>query len=210
MAQDIFYRPHWSELADDGTLLMRASVWDDEGHASVMVEIRPTAEDYHFWRWVTTQERFARSLDEREVAEARAEFAAVGAPEAATEATHVDRHATKAPMQVLLRGPIPPELLEPKYNLTSFRRDLTGGGLRWLSTVLAVAGTGLFIAHFGSMVAGFAPTEVHYPIHLVGRTALYVTGGASLFWTGIAILNWRGHVGNARRTPGHMNESVHE
>ena len=90
MAQDIFYRPRWSDLADDGTLLMRASVWDDEGHASVMVEILPTAEDYPFWRWVIAQERFARVLNEREVAEARAEFDAAGTREHAAEATHTE------------------------------------------------------------------------------------------------------------------------
>ena len=118
----------------------------------------------------------------------------------------MDRRATEDPIQVLLRGPIPPELLEPGYNPTSFWRDRTGWRLRWLSTVLAVAGAGFF----GSMVAGFAQPEIHYAIHLVGRTALYIIGGAALFWTWIAILNWRGHVGHARRTPGHMNESVHE
>jgi len=74
MAETIFYRPHWSQLAADGTLSLPASIYDDCSHSSALIEVPPTAEAYAFWRWVVTQERFARVLDERAVADARAEF----------------------------------------------------------------------------------------------------------------------------------------
>lgn len=83
----------------------------------------------------------------------------------------------------------PPEFLGPGYDLTAFRRDSTGGGLRWLATILAVAGGGMLPC----MVTGIAPPVVHYPIHIEGPAALWSVGGASLFWSWIAILNWSGH-----------------
>jgi len=60
-------------LSDDGTLTLPVSIYDAEGHASGVMEISPTAGDYPFWLWVVQQTRYAKSLDERAVADARTE-----------------------------------------------------------------------------------------------------------------------------------------
>lgn len=88
-----------------------------------------------------------------------------------------------------------PEFLGPGYDLTAFRRDLTGGRLRWLSTVLAIASAGLF----GSMVAGIAPLEMPIPIPIQGPAVLWVAGGALLFWMWVAVVNWWNHRHGSRR-----------
>jgi hypothetical protein len=74
MADTIFYRPHLSRLADDGTLTMPVSIYGDVSHSSALMEVPPTAKDHAFWRWIVMQKRFARVLDERAVADARAEY----------------------------------------------------------------------------------------------------------------------------------------
>jgi hypothetical protein len=74
MAEKVYYRPHWSRLADDGTLTLPVSIYDDAGHASGVQEVPPTAADYSFWLWVVKQTRYAKSLDDVAVADARAEY----------------------------------------------------------------------------------------------------------------------------------------
>jgi hypothetical protein len=75
MPETIFYRPHQSQLALDGTLTIRVSIYDDTEHSSAVMELPSTAKDYSFWCWVVKQTRYARSLDEQAVADARAEYA---------------------------------------------------------------------------------------------------------------------------------------
>lgn len=53
MAETIFYRPHWSHLDSDGTLHIHVSLYDNEGHASLVRNLSPTESDCSFWRWVS-------------------------------------------------------------------------------------------------------------------------------------------------------------
>ncbi len=76
MAERIYYRPHRSRLARDGTLTVPVLIYKGYSHSFADMEIPPTAEDYAFWRWVVGEARFARILDHLAVAQARAEFAA--------------------------------------------------------------------------------------------------------------------------------------
>jgi hypothetical protein len=48
MPETIFYRLQRSGLADDGTVVLSVSVYDDCSHSSGVIEIPPTAEDYSF------------------------------------------------------------------------------------------------------------------------------------------------------------------
>jgi hypothetical protein len=95
-----------------------------------------------------------------------------------------------------------PEFLGPGYDLAAFRRDLTGGGLRWHSTILAAASGGLL----AGMIAGLAPMVIPYPIHAEGPVVMWIVGAVLLLWTWLAILNWWGWIrnrdGGRERPPG--------
>lgn len=74
MAETVFYRPHMSHVDVDGTIHIRASLYDEDGHSSLVMEISPRESDYLFWRWVIEQKQLQRSLDQDEMAEARLQF----------------------------------------------------------------------------------------------------------------------------------------
>jgi hypothetical protein len=74
MPETIFYRLHRSGLDDDGTVALSVSIYGDFSHSSGVMEVLPTAQDYSFWRWVVGQPRYAKVLDVRAVADARAEY----------------------------------------------------------------------------------------------------------------------------------------
>ena len=74
MPETIFYRLQRSGLANDGTVVVSVSVYDDCGHSSGVIKIPPMAEDYSFWRWLVGQSRYAKVLDGQAVADARAEY----------------------------------------------------------------------------------------------------------------------------------------
>jgi hypothetical protein len=88
-----------------------------------------------------------------------------------------------------------PEFLGQGYDLTTFGRDLSGGKLRWLATVLAVASGVLLVG----MAAGIVPMEIYYPIHIEGLATPWVVLGAFLIWTWLAFVNWRAR---SRRSEG--------
>lgn len=48
----IRYWTEWSEIADDGTIHMKATWIDSESHSTGLCEISPENADYEFWMWL--------------------------------------------------------------------------------------------------------------------------------------------------------------
>jgi len=78
-------------------------------------------------------------------------------------------------------------LSDPTFGAADYWIQLTGGRMRWLATVFAVASIGLFL---DVLVEG-DKAEFYFPIHVRGRAALWTTGFASVIWIVLAIVNWR-------------------
>jgi hypothetical protein len=78
-----------------------------------------------------------------------------------------------------------------REDLRAFGRELFGGTLRWLATVLAVVAA-LFLV---CMLAGYLPAEAHWPVRARGTTATMLVLVALIFWSVIAVVNWRSHAG---------------
>jgi hypothetical protein len=76
---------------------------------------------------------------------------------------------------------------DPSYSAADFRAQLTGGRLRWLATVFAIASIGLFVDF---LIEG-DKAEVYFPIRIKGRAALWTIGIAFVVWATIAFVNWK-------------------
>lgn len=50
----IRYWTEWSEIADDGTIHMKATWIDSESHSTGLCEIPPENADYEFWMWLVS------------------------------------------------------------------------------------------------------------------------------------------------------------
>ncbi len=72
-----------------------------------------------------------------------------------------------------------PQFGDPDYNLAAFRRDLFGGRLRWLATVLAVLSAALIVCVF----SGLLPPDLQWFIHATGTVAKAIVIGAFVFWS---------------------------
>lgn len=70
----VFYRPHWHEFDDDGTLHIRVSMYDRDGHGSGIMTVKAVGADYRFWCWVIEQPEYGRSIRDSELAEIREKF----------------------------------------------------------------------------------------------------------------------------------------
>jgi len=79
------------------------------------------------------------------------------------------------------------DLSDPSYSLADFHVQLTSGRLRWLCSVLTVAGLGLL----GYQLTQKDPLEVYYPIRLKGTAAIWVFCLGSLAMLLLAVLNWK-------------------
>jgi hypothetical protein len=79
------------------------------------------------------------------------------------------------------------DLSDPSCSLADFQVQLTCGRLRWLCSVLAVAGLGLL----GYQLTQKDPLEVYFPIHLKGRAAIWLLCLGSIARLLLAILNWK-------------------
>jgi hypothetical protein len=79
------------------------------------------------------------------------------------------------------------DLSDPSYNLKDFHVQLTSGRLRWLCTILAVAGSGLFAYQLTQK----DELEVYFPIHLKGNVAMCVLGAGSMVMLLLAVVNWK-------------------
>ena len=80
----------------------------------------------------------------------------------------------------------PRELGDPAYSYDDFTHETTGGGLRWLATSLAVLSAGVLAA----MLLGWWSLEIHWPLHLKGRSAVVAMSMALIVWTVLALWNW--------------------
>jgi hypothetical protein len=78
-------------------------------------------------------------------------------------------------------------LSDPSYNLSDFKVQVCGGGLRWLATMLFGASIAL-LAYF----AATADTpEIDFPIHLQGRAVFRAVGSVAAVWFLVALVNWK-------------------
>ena len=84
------------------------------------------------------------------------------------------------------REPENKNLSDPNYNLSDFMAQAMGGSLRWLATVFALAGFGLWLV----FVLHSDEPEISFPIHLKGKIVLWVIGLASVFWLVLAMVKW--------------------
>lgn len=69
-----YYRPHWHEFEDDGTLHIRISIYRPREHASGRMTVKTDRPDYPFWCWVIEQPEYQRSICDTELAEIRERF----------------------------------------------------------------------------------------------------------------------------------------
>jgi hypothetical protein len=87
--------------------------------------------------------------------------------------------------------PRQPQFGDPDYDLAAFYRDVFGGGLRWLATVLAVAGAVLATC----LLTDLLPRDMEIPfLHVKGTTAIAVVILVTILWLVIAVVNWRSHL----------------
>ena len=82
-----------------------------------------------------------------------------------------------------------PQLGDPDYDFAAFFRDVFGGGLRWLATVLAVVAALFVIGIFAELL----PPDTSWPIRARGTAATLIAVGALVLWSAIAVVNWRSH-----------------
>ena len=73
----VYYRPHWHDFDDDGTLHIRVSIYNPDGHASGIMTVKADELNYSFWCWVIKQPEYHRSILEAELAAIREKFEAV-------------------------------------------------------------------------------------------------------------------------------------
>jgi hypothetical protein len=85
---------------------------------------------------------------------------------------------------------------EAAAQLVALVRELVGGSLRWLATVLTIAGVLMLIG----MYAEILPDEAYWPVQPHGTTSWVIAVFAVAFWMVIAVLNWRSHAKRPRRT----------
>ena len=78
------------------------------------------------------------------------------------------------------------DLADPTYRLADWRVQTFGGKLRWLATVCAALGLGLFI---WLLIEG-EKAEIFFPVQLKGKTATWSVGAVAFIWLAIAAINW--------------------
>jgi hypothetical protein len=88
-----------------------------------------------------------------------------------------------------------PQLGDPDYDITAFGREVFGGGLRWLATVLAAVAALFVIAIFAELL----PPDMSWPIRARGTAATLIAVGALVLWSVIAVVNWRSHANESAR-----------
>jgi hypothetical protein len=80
------------------------------------------------------------------------------------------------------------DISDPSYCGADFRAQLSGGRLRWLATILAIASVGLFVYLLSE---GEEARLDFQALHLKGRAALWTVAVAFAIWGTIALTNWR-------------------
>jgi hypothetical protein len=79
------------------------------------------------------------------------------------------------------------DLTDPSYNFADFRVQLTSSRLRWLCSVLAIAGFGVLVYQLTQK----DELEVYYPIHLKGKAAMWLLTFGSITMLLLAVVNWK-------------------
>ncbi len=70
-----FYWPRMSEIASDGTITMRATGYNKEGHWTGVCRFPPDVSDYRFWCWVIEhRNRWPDFFSDRDLPRLREEF----------------------------------------------------------------------------------------------------------------------------------------
>jgi hypothetical protein len=90
-----------------------------------------------------------------------------------------------------------PQFGDREYHFAAFRRDMIGGGLRWLATVFTVLSATSVVCVF----SGVLPPDLYWPIHATGGAAKLIVVGALVVWSVVAVLNWRAHLRRDRGGP---------
>jgi hypothetical protein len=83
-------------------------------------------------------------------------------------------------------GPDKKTFSDPDYNAADFAAEVSGGSLRWLATVLAIASLGLLIYY----IFDKQEPEMDFPFQLKGAAVYWMVGGAFIIWLLLAIVNW--------------------
>ena len=78
------------------------------------------------------------------------------------------------------------DISDPSCHPGDLRVQLTGGGLRWLASILATAAAGL-LAYF--WITDQKP-KFDFPVSVEGTTAWWVLGLAFVAWFALAVVNW--------------------
>ncbi len=75
-----FYWREWAAIADDGTLQMKVSGYDEEGsHWTGAMDLPPDHRDYSLWMWILEQgDRFKTLLSDEELESIREEYRRTG------------------------------------------------------------------------------------------------------------------------------------
>lgn len=74
-AESTFYWRDWHSFAEDGTLEIKASVYNEEGHLSCVFTFRPDDPDYELWLWIIGQgDRFKEIISDAELEAIREEY----------------------------------------------------------------------------------------------------------------------------------------
>jgi hypothetical protein len=73
------------------------------------------------------------------------------------------------------------------YIAADLRAQLASGKVRWLATILAFAGAGLFVF----LILEGKGARLDFPFQVEGPAALWMVGVASAIWFAIAAVNWR-------------------
>jgi hypothetical protein len=85
------------------------------------------------------------------------------------------------------KGPDKKDSLNPTSGHAHFFVQATSGPLRWLATILTIAGFIFLIWTFFDR----GEHEVFFPFHLKGRELYWTMGIATAFWLLMAIVNWK-------------------
>jgi hypothetical protein len=75
---------------------------------------------------------------------------------------------------------------EPEHRDADFRVQTFGGRMRWLASILALAGLGLF----AYLLTEGRNARLDFPFQIKGQAALWTVGIAFAIWFAIAVLNW--------------------
>jgi hypothetical protein len=78
------------------------------------------------------------------------------------------------------------DIFSDSDDLSKFKRDLTTGQLRWLSTILAIANLGLLIF----LAFDSEEPAIYFPVLIKGQAVWWILSGTLMAWFALAVKNW--------------------